>query len=177
MKKLMYSILFCTCFLFGCAKTIELQKQTFTIELGQDVYGNPALYMKNPDDFNIENISVAALDKTIAKKDNRFTTVDSDYLVCGVYDFEIIAGGQRVPFKIKIKDTQPPSLQKSPDTLTVKQNQEINWQEVFEASDLSGVSYEAPGASTALKGSKDVVVTIQDKFGNSTQRSIYLIVE
>lgn len=30
--------------LSGCSQPVDLRKHTFTIELGQDVYANPALY-------------------------------------------------------------------------------------------------------------------------------------
>jgi hypothetical protein len=176
MKKLA-SLLLCVLLFSGCSKKIELQKQTFTIELGQDVYGNPALYIKNAEEYNTDSMAVVCLDNSVTKLNNRFISMNQDYLVCGQYDFEVIAGNQRVAFKIKIKDTQPPNVANNVESITVKQNETINWDNVFGATDLSGVSYEAPNGITEAKGSRDVVVKISDRYGNSVEKSVIVYVE
>ena len=54
--------------LWGCAAPVELQKQTFTIELGKDVYANPALYVKDGKNYHTEDMSVVSVSRGIAKK-------------------------------------------------------------------------------------------------------------
>lgn len=164
-------------FLSGCSSTIELKKQTFTIELGQDVYGNPSLYIKNPENYAIESMSVNAKDSGVVKKDNRFVTVNQDYLLSGIYDFEIINRDQHVPFKVKIKDTKAPDVVSSPESITVKQGSDIDWDSVFHATDLSGVTYETQTDITQTRGTKQVVVKIMDKYGNAVEKTLAVTVE
>lgn len=51
MRKL-WIIFICLLVCTGCSSQIELQKQTFTIELGKDVYANPALYVKEDKNYD-----------------------------------------------------------------------------------------------------------------------------
>ena len=74
--------------LWGCAAPVELQKQTFTIELGKDVYANPALYVKDGKNYHTEDMSVVSVSRGIAKKENRFISLGKEYLVVGEYDFK-----------------------------------------------------------------------------------------
>lgn len=172
MRKKLLILLSSLCILTGCSKGIELQKQTFTVELGQDVYGNPSLYVKNPENYDTDMMQVRASTGNIAKKENRFVNTDSDYLGVGEYDFELYYQGKSYPFKIKIKDTQPPTLMASPTDVQANIGEIINWQEIFKATDLSGVSYEAPNDVTAETGVKTIVVTIHDKFGNKVDKTV-----
>ena len=100
MRKL-WIIFICLLVCTGCSSQIELQKQTFTIELGKDVYANPALYVKEDKNYDTSNMSVQAVSSGIRKMDNRFITGGMDYLVVGEYDFKIVDGDKEYPFKIK----------------------------------------------------------------------------
>ena len=57
--------------LTGCSRPV-LQRQTFTVELGQDVYANAALYIKNADSYETDQMDVEALSPGVIKKENRF---------------------------------------------------------------------------------------------------------
>lgn len=52
----------------------------------------------------------------------------------------------------------------------------IDWDSVFEANDLSGVSYEAPLGITDAVGEQDIVVKITDRYGNKIEQPIKVIV-
>lgn len=39
----------------GCFQPPKLAKQTFTLELGADVYANPDVYLENADEVNSKN--------------------------------------------------------------------------------------------------------------------------
>lgn len=159
--------------LFGCSSSIELSKQTFTIELGQDVYANPALYVKNSENIRLDDYSVSPVTSGIRKKDNRFVSGTMDYLVVGEYDFVLKKGDDKWPFKIKIKDTKPPTIVTSVTEITVKQNAIISWQDYLKGSDLSGVSYScSPILDTGVLGDTQVVVTVSDRFGNAVSKEI-----
>lgn len=178
MKQKIKSLVVCAslCILYGCAKNIELQKQTFTFELGKDVYANPALYVKDGEDLPTQNMKITSLSRGVVKKENRFMSQGKDYLVVGEYDFQIENGSSKIPFKIKIKDTMPPTATEAPTEYTTTIGSVINWDEVFHATDLSGVRYETSAAITSGAGEKEVVVKIMDRYGNTLEMPIKVIV-
>lgn len=154
--------------LSGCHQNFTLTNQTFVMELGDDVYGNPGLYLNNPDSVDLTKLSVEPVSSGITVTDNRFVTVGLDYLGVGEYDFAIRQGDETTPFRIKIKDTKAPSLGAAPSELTLSYGQEVNWDEIYHASDLSGVYYEAPSDLSVNTEERDVQIRIRDRFGNST---------
>ena len=163
--------------LCGCSRPVELKKQTFTIELGQDVYANPALYVKDQSSYDLQNMEVSPVTVGIVKSKNRFISMGYDYLLVGEYDFEIERKKESFPFKIKIKDTKPPTIIKSPDEIYVKKETVIDWSYYFEAEDLSGVEYNATQDFFQYNGQNFVDLTISDHFGNSIVENVKVIVE
>lgn len=156
--------------LVSCAAPIQLKKQTFTIELGQDVFANPSLYAKSPvsNDAKIDPVT-----KGIKKVNNRFVNVGTDFLVVGVYDFELKDRGQSVPFSIKIKDTKPPTLSNAQSDIDVYRYTTIDWSKLLGASDLSGVTYQVDATiDTTTLGSQTVKIRVSDRFGNSVVREV-----
>ena len=171
MRKLF--ILLCLLVCSGCSNKIELQKQTFTIELGKDVYANPGLYVKEDMNYDTSNMEVRVVSNGIRKKDNRFITGELDYLVVGEYDFKLVDGENEYPFKIKIKDTQPPTINEAPSEITVEKETIIDWSQYFDVSDLSGVSFSVnQNFSTAETGSVDIVLKISDRYGNAVEKNV-----
>ncbi|MCI9040343.1 hypothetical protein [Dubosiella newyorkensis] len=162
--------------LSGCAQTLDLKKQTFTIELGQDVYANPNLYMKEDRLVDQKRLKVVPVTNGIAIKDNRFISVGKDILEVGEYDFKLDYDGDATPFVIKIKDTQPPTLTNTPSSIEVGYLEKIDWDSVFQASDLSGVTYESANDLTSTSGEKDTVVKIKDRYGNTIEQPIKVVV-
>ncbi|MBP3853947.1 MAG: hypothetical protein J6D18_05195 [Erysipelotrichaceae bacterium] len=159
--------------LSACSSNIELQKQTFTIELGSDVFANPSLYVKDAQRYDLSDAKIMAVSSGIKKQDNRFTNANKQYMVPGEYDFVFVKGSTRIPFKIKIKDTKPPITNKNPETINISMGEAIRWQNFFDASDLSGVSYESePVLNTSETGSYQVTVTISDRFGNAVEKNV-----
>lgn len=163
----------CLC-LAGCQSLPELKKHTFTIELGQDVYANPALYIK--DNENTSGLEVVPVTSGIGKKDNRFISRGYDYLVVGEYDFALKKGGDQVDFRIKIKDTRPPTVTQDTSQINASLGERIDWKSYFAATDLSGVSYEAPLDTTATLGDHDITVKISDRFGNTVEKAVKVTV-
>ena len=157
--------------LAGCAQPVELKKHTFTIELGQDVYANPALYVAQGQTATA-SMSVVPAVSGIGKKDNRFVSKGYDYLLVGEYDFVLENGGTRTPFKIKIKDTKPPTVTAEVTEIDAALGERIDWNSYFHATDISGVSYEAPFDTTATPGDHDIVVKITDRFGNTLEKPV-----
>lgn len=157
--------------LCGCSGT-PLRKQTFTIELGNEVYANPSLYIK--DNYDTEGMSVKTLNGGIKKEDNQFISGNNEYLLVGTYDFAIVTkNGREIPFRIKIKDTQPPTLRSIQKEIVVDKNSVINWDQYVGADDLSGISYEmVPNIDTSVAGSYPIELRVSDRFGNSVSRSI-----
>lgn len=156
----------------GCMEQPKLTNQTFVMELGDDVFANPNLYLDNADKVPVSAMSIEARSPAITVKDNRFVSVSLDYLGVGEYDFVLKDGGAEYPFKIKVKDTKAPVLKSAVDTLTVPVGSDIDWQEQLGASDLSGVYYEPPAGITDAAGEKVVGIKIRDRFGNSTIKEI-----
>lgn len=166
-------ILLSLAILTGCHGSIELQKNTFTFELGKDIYANPALFLKNASSYDTESMSVKAVSNGIRKKNNRFITVGMDYLVVGEYDFKIVEGSKEYPFVVKVKDTQPPTVNTAPSEINVSVGTVIDWSNYFSASDLSGVSFSTENSfSTSSAGSVDVVLNISDRFGNTITKNV-----
>lgn len=171
MRKLWIGLL---CFLLvGCSSSIELKKQTFTIELGKDIYANPSLYVK--DGVDTKNLKVVCHSKGVDKEDNRFITNGMDYLVVGEYDFAVCKGDNYYDFVIKVKDTQAPICNPDSGSFQVSLNQSVNWDDYLHATDLSGVSYEAT-LDTSVAGDYTVDVKVSDRFGNSVTRSVSVVV-
>lgn len=182
-KKLAYGIVgvFALCIsisvgLSGCAQPYKLTNQTFVMELGTDVYANPSLYIENADQVDLGSLSIEPRSPGITIADNRFITVSLDYLGVGQYDFVLKDGDAETPFVIKVKDTKPPTLKKSPDAIEVGWGQDVNWNEVFEATDLSGVYYEPSFDFASTPGVHSVDVKIRDRFGNATTKTITVTV-
>lgn len=176
MRKL-FTLFVCMILLGGCASQIQLQKHTFTIELGKDVYANPALYVKEGSNYDTSDMSIQAVSNGIRKKDNRFITGGEDYLVVGEYDFKLVDGSNEYPFKIKIKDTKPPTINSVPSEISVAKETIIDWSKYVDASDLSGVSFSVnTNFSTAESGQVDIILKITDRFGNSVEYPVRVII-
>lgn len=175
MRKFLVTIL-CMFLLCGCSNT-PLKKQTFTIELGNDVYANPILYVK--DNVDVDGMTIKTLNSGIRKEDNQFVSGNNDYLLVGTYDFALVTKtGKEIPFKIKIKDTKPPTLRKYQSEITVSSGQIINWDDYIGADDLSGISYEIiPNIDTTITGSYPIDLKVSDRFGNSVTKSIVVNVQ
>ncbi len=163
--------------LAGCSQNISLTNQTFVLELGTDVYANPALYLEHPESVKLDRLSVEPDSPGITLSDNRFVTVGLDYLTVGEYDFHIREKNDTVPFVIKIKDTKAPSLKRAPAEMTFTYGQDVNWDEVYGASDLSGVYYEAPSDLTMNTEERDVTIKIRDRFGNAIMQPLHVKVQ
>lgn len=166
---LMLAMLLC-----GCSTGIQLKKQTFTIELGKDIYANPSLYVK--DTIDVSSLKVVSNSIGIENKDNRFVTSGMDYLVVGEYDFSIVDGKTEYPFVIKVKDTVAPVCSSNVSQITVAQYSNIDWNSYFNASDLSGVTFET-NVDTSQVGTQDVTVKISDRFGNSVTKNVSVVIE
>lgn len=162
--------------LTGCGGP-QLQRQTFTVELGQDIYANASLYLKDPQKYHTDEMDVEALNSGVIKKENRFTSKNLDYLVVGEYDFTIHTGDSDLDFTIVVKDTQPPTINSYQDKITVSAGTIINWSDYFDASDLSGVSFSTnTNLDTSTAQTTNVDVQIQDRFGNRVIRSVQVTV-
>ena len=171
-KKL--GIILLTFLLCACSSGVQLKKKMFTIELGKDIYANPSLYLKNQvhsDRFKVISKSVG-----IDKKNNRFMTSGMDYLVVGEYDFAIQDGKKEYLFGIKVKDTTAPVCANNVTSITVGVGQNIDWDSYFHATDLSGVTYEA-NVDTSTASTQDVKVKISDRFGNSVEKEVSVVVQ
>ena len=175
MKKL--GVFLLCLFLCGCSSNVALKKQTFTIELGKDVYANPALYVKDQSERSLKKMKVNPVSVGVVKSKNRFVSMGYEYLLIGEYDFEIEYNKKTVPFRIKVKDTKPPTIVKKPEEIRIARGTSIDWNSYFEAEDLSGVEYSASQDELQFTGEHYVEVVISDHFGNSTSRSVKVIVE
>lgn len=160
--------------LTGCSGP-SLQRQTFTVELGQDIYANAALYIKDAQNYPTDDWEVEAKSSGIVKTQNRFTSENMDYLVVGQYDFVIHAGNRDIDFSISVKDTQPPTILSCPSEISVSTGQSVDWSAYIKASDLSGVSFStASEFNPSSAGEQDVSVRISDRFGNAVTREIHV---
>ncbi|WP_019893321.1 hypothetical protein [Allobaculum stercoricanis] len=166
-----------TVLLAGCHQDFELTNQTFVMELGTDVYANPALYINDPDQIDVSKLSVEPQTPGITILENRFVSVSLDYLGVGTYDFVMKEGREETPFVIKVKDTQPPTLQSTPSEVTVDWGQQPDWQAFYGGTDLSGVYYEMNQNIWTEAGEHDIEVKIRDRFGNALTRSLKVTVK
>lgn len=166
-----------TVLLAGCHQDFELTNQTFVMELGTDIYANPALYINQPEQIDVSKLNVEPNTPGVTILENRFVSVSLDYLGVGTYDFVMKEGIEETPFVIKVKDTQPPTLQATPSEVTVEWGQQPDWQELYGGTDLSGVYYETNQNIWTEAGQHDVEVKIRDRFGNSLVRSLKVTVK
>lgn len=173
MKKILIALLTFSFVIAGCSKRLTLMKQTFTIELGNDVYANPSLYVENVDAYDMDSFNISAKTAGVYKKDNRFVTGSMDYLVAGEYEFVLEYKLQRLDFKIKIKDTQPPSVTRAVSEITVGKGTIVSWSDYFSADDISGVFFTtSPILDTTNPGDYTILLKIQDRFGNTDEREV-----
>ncbi len=56
--------------LCACSMGVQLKKQTFTIELGKDIYANPTLYLK--DSSRTSRLEVVSKSVGVDKKEQSF---------------------------------------------------------------------------------------------------------
>lgn len=166
-----------TVLLAGCHQDFELTNQTFVMELGTDIYANPALYINDVDQIDVSKLSVEPQTPGITVLENRFVSVSLDYLGVGTYDFVMKEGREEMPFVIKVKDTKPPTLQATPSEVTVEWGQQPDWQTLYGGTDLSGVYYETNQNIWTEAGTHDIEVKIRDRFGNSLTRSLKVTVK
>lgn len=162
--------------LSGCTRSFQLTNQTFVMELGTDVYANPSLYIENADQVDLSNLSIEPRSPGITIADNRFITVSLDYLGVGSYDFVLKDGEAETPFVIKVKDTKPPTLKNSVEAIEIGWGQKVDWNEVFGATDLSGVYYEPSLDFETTVGEHTVEVKIRDRFGNAVVKTVKVTV-
>ncbi|WP_323088985.1 hypothetical protein [Allobaculum sp. JKK-2023] len=162
--------------LSGCTRSFQLTNQTFVMELGTDVYANPSLYIENADQVDLSNLSIEPRSPGITIADNRFITVSLDYLGVGSYDFVLKDGDAETPFVIKVKDTKPPTLKNSVEAIEIGWGQKVDWNEVFGATDLSGVYYEPSLDFETTVGEHTVEVKIRDRFGNAVVKTVKVTV-
>ena len=99
-----------------------------------------------------------------------------DYLACGVYEFTLVDGRTKIPFKVKVKDTQAPNVRYNPTKIKVEKGEVPDFQDAFQATDLSGVNYDATW-DTTTSGTSNVTVRIYDRFGNSVSKEVQLVVQ
>ena len=109
MKKWLILPLLLSLSLTACTSGMELKKHTFTFELGADVFANPSLYVKNPDKYDLRNAKVISNSKGLSKVENHFVNEQKDYLACGVYEFTLVDGRTKIPFKVKSKIPRLPT--------------------------------------------------------------------
>lgn len=166
-----------TVLLAGCHQDFELTNQTFVMELGTDVYANPALYIEDADQIDVSKLSVEPQTPGITILENRFVSVSLDYLGVGTYDFVMKEGREETPFVIKVKDTKPPTLKATPTEVTVEWGQQPDWQDFYGGTDLSGVYYEMNQNIWTEAGEHDIEVKIRDRFGNALTRSLKVTVK
>ena len=165
MRKLGW-IMMCLLVLTGCSGPL-LQRKTFTVELGQDIYANAALYIKDAQNYPTDDWEVEAKSSGVVKTQNRFTSENMDYLVVGVY--------RDIDFSISVKDTQPPTILSCPTEIDISTGQSIDWSAYIKASDLSGVSFSTTSDFNAsAAGSQDVSVRVSDRFGNAVTREVHV---
>lgn len=166
-----------TVLLAGCHQDFELTNQTFVMELGTDVYANPALYIEDAEQIDVSKLSVEPQTPGITILENRFVSVSLDYLGVGTYDFVMKEGREETPFVIKVKDTKPPTLKATPTEVTVEWGQQPDWQDFYGGTDLSGVYYEMNQNIWTEAGEHDIEVKIRDRFGNALTRSLKVTVK
>lgn len=176
MKKWLILPLLLSLSLTACTSGMELKKHTFTFELGADVFANPSLYVKNPDKYDLRNAKVISNSKGLSKVENLFVNEQKDYLACGVYEFTLVDGRTKIPFKVKVKDTQAPNVRYNPTEIKVGKGEVPDFQDAFQATDLSGANYDATW-DTTTSGTSNVTVRIYDRFGNSVSKEVQLVVE
>lgn len=161
----------------GCLGAPVLTKQTFTFELGSDVYANPRVYIENPDREDAQEMEITAVTPGIQRTENRFVSTGKDYLQIGEYDFMLVDGSREIPFKIKVKDTQPPKIMNPVSSVDAALGSTIDWASVLQGVDLSDVYYEAPRDVTSAAGEQEITVKVLDRFGNSTDKQITVNVQ
>lgn len=161
-----------SCLLLAGCSDVEMAQDVFTSELGVDVFANPRLYVADEDSIDVDKAVISAASPGVVKSNNRFVNNGSQYLDIGDYDFIMTYKGKEYPFQIKVTDTRPPSVGRSPQSVDAAVGQTIDWDSVFAATDLSGVYYETDRLPTSDFGPQNVNVKISDRFGNAVTKNI-----
>lgn len=163
--------------LSGCKQNFQLTNYTFVMELGTDVYANPALYIDHPESVDLSVLSIEPKSSGITISNNRFVSVSLDYLGVGSYDFVLRDGDAQTPFVIKVKDTRAPVVHNQVSQVDVEWGVMPDWAAIFGATDLSGVYYDAPTDFLTSPGEHDITVRIRDRFGNAVDQPVHVSVK
>lgn len=139
----------------------------FTIEYGENISDNVADYLiKGTDKKIIDNATVKIndIDKEL------------DFPDVGSYTVEVCYKNQTKKVIVTVKDTTPPVFTDQNQTVNIFTNEIVNYEELFVAEDLSGVSIEVDDSEIdySKAGTYTLTVKATDGYSNETTKEVTL---
>lgn len=141
----------------------------FTIEYGENISNNVADYLiKGTDKKIIDNATVKIndIDKEL------------DFPDVGDYTVEVCYKNQTKKVIVTVKDTTPPVFIDQNDVVNIFTNETVNYQELFDAEDLSGViiplEVDDSEVDYSKAGTYTLTVKATDGYGNHTTKEVTL---
>lgn len=165
----------------GNDPSIELKKDNFVIEFGEEYSLNADEYIKADKEI---------LKDTVIKVENENSRECPDDAECddyriidvyqvGKYDATATYKDEELKFTIEIKDTTPPEFEDFVDKIEIELNSTDDLNIKFEATDLSEVTIvvDMEKVDTTKTGEYKTTVTAKDTYKNETVKDITIVVK
>lgn len=154
---------------------IELKKEEFVYELGEEISSDVSFYLKDADATkNINKYTLSS--ETLRIENNKFLLTDSDFVPVGEYKVKVTYKNNNKEFMIKVLDTVAPEFAASVETIELEEGAEtLDLSSYFEATDLSYVTFSVEGEySLSDAGEYKLNVVAEDEYNNKSSKEFVL---
>ncbi|MGX8834710.1 hypothetical protein ACWG0P_10900 [Amedibacillus sp. YH-ame6] len=172
-KKLLSMIMVFTSCLTACGSaSIKLQKETFNVELGEQINTKASTYLaKDTDKDVLKESKVSFKESKYYSVDNKSETLkakDKDYLPVGRYSGSVKYQDNKQDFIVEVKDTTAPKFIDFKDEISIEVGSEVKLEGYFKAEDLSqvSISINKDKLDITKEGSYEIQVTAADEYKN-----------
>lgn len=154
---------------------IELKKEKFVYELGNEITSDISYYLKDAD--STKNIKKYELNsKSLKNKNGKFVMEDNEFVPVGKYEFNIKYKTKEQKFIVEVVDTIAPEFISSKDKIELEEtDKDVDLLTNFEAKDFSQVTMSIDGEYDLSKaGEYQLKVIVKDESDNVSTKEFIL---
>lgn len=159
--------------------TFLLKKEYFTVELGDEYSLHPRDYIKGDKEvLDDTKISVKNANDVPCNCGPDIGTIAQEYPV-GEYEGTATYKDKKLKFMIEIKDTKAPAFENFKEAIEVELGDTKDLTTNFKVNDASEVTItvDTTGVDFNKVGSYPATVKAVDKYNNSTQKEITIVIQ